>query len=547
MELALFFAAIILGACIIGGFIMLARRGGNSGQDTGELVRLAEDKARAESELDSVRTELDAAELQLSEARQIEIKCAELERDLANANELGNRVAEEFDATKTERDTLRSEVQKLNAERSGLVAELEASSASVEKGTAEIAELRGQNDKLTEQVNSLTARTTGLNTELNATTTSLEDESSENAQLRNEVAELTKQVNTLTAKVSNLDTELKNSEERLVERGELEKLFGDRFKTMSTETLANQQKQFIDRARETLKPLSDKVEKLDREWVNTSGAFKQQIESLASETRTLSTALTRPQARGQWGEMQVERALELSGLVKGIHYDTQVSDNQGGRTDFIVHMPHRRDIILDSKVSLVALINAQDTSDENERNNHLNQHARHMQEHADSLASKEYWSQLPDSADFVVMVVPEFALPPAVERRPNLIDRALQNNVVISTHSTLVALLKTVAMGWQERQLADEAQEIGKLGRDLHDRLETFAGYYAGMGRALDRAVREYNSGVGSLESRVLTQARRFPELGVQTTKELPESQPVETSVREMRTASTNHHPADDE
>ena len=232
---------------------------------------------------------------------------------------------------------------------------------------------------------------------------------------------------------------------------------------------------------------------------------------------------------------------------KASTYETQASDNQGGRTDFIVHMPHRRDIILDSKVSLVALIEAQGTANENERTNHLDRHARHMQDHADSLASKEYWGQLPDSADFVVMVVPEFALPPAVERRPNLIDRALQNNVVISTHSTLVALLKTVAMGWQERQLADEAQEIGTLGRELHDRLETFAGYYAGMGRALDRAVREYNSGVGSLESRVLTQARRFPQLGVQTTKELPETQPIETTIRSMRTASSNDHLGEEE
>ena len=351
--------------------------------------------------------------------------------------------------------------------------------------------------------------------------------------------QLQSELQKLTADVSNLNTKLQNAEERLVERGQLEKLFGDRFKTMSSETLANQQKQFIDRARETLKPLSDKVEKLDREWVNTSGAFKQQIESLATETRTLSTALTRPQARGQWGEMQVERALELSGLVKGIHYDTQTSDNQGGRTDFIVHMPHRRDIILDSKVSLVALIEAQDTTDDAQRSAHLDRHARHMQEHADSLAGKEYWSQLPDSADFVVMVVPEFALPPAVERRPNLIDRALQNNVVISTHSTLVALLKTVAMGWQERKIAEEANEIGLLGRELHDRLEVFATHYADIGTALDRAVNRYNRGVGSLESRVLTQARRFPELGVQTTKEIPETQPVESSTRAMRSAQS--------
>ncbi len=344
--------------------------------------------------------------------------------------------------------------------------------------------------------------------------------------------QLQSDVQKLTADVSKLETELKN-------RKEGEKTLVDRFNTVSSETLANQQKQFLERATETLKPLSQKVDKLDREWASTSGAFKQQIESLATETRTLSTALTRPQARGQWGEMQVERALELSGLVKGIHYDTQTSDNQGGRTDFIVHMPHRRDIILDSKVSLVALIEAQDTTDDAQRSAHLDRHARHMQEHADSLAGKEYWSQLPDSADFVVMVVPEFALPPAVERRPNLIDRALQNNVVISTHSTLVALLKTVAMGWQERQLADEAQEIGTLGRELHDRLEVFATHYADIGNALDRAVNRYNRGVGSLESRVLTQARRFPELGVQTTKEIPETQPVESSTRAMRSAQS--------
>ena len=497
MDAAIIFTAVIVGALIIGAFIMMSRRGEGTGENSAELIRLAEEKANAESELESTRADLDAANLQLETARQFEIHNAKLATDLDNERSLHERVTEELNASQNRREELQSQNQKLTAAISGIKAELEAKNAS------------------------------------------LQEESSENTELRQQSVELSGHVNTLTAKVSNLNTQLQNAEERLIERGELEKLFGDRFKSMSSETLANQQKQFLERATETLKPLSQKVDKLDREWATTSGAFKQQIESLATETRTLSTALTRPQARGQWGEMQVERALELSGLVKGIHYETQTSDNQGGRTDFIVHMPHRRDIILDSKVSLVALIDAQDTANADERADHLNRHARHMQDHADSLASKEYWSQLPDSADFVVMVVPEFALPPAVERRPNLIDRALQNNVVISTHSTLVALLKTVAMGWQERQLADEAQEIGTLGRELHDRLETFAGYYAGMGRALDRAVREYNSGVGSLESRVLTQARRFPQLGVQTTKELPETQPIETTIRSMRSVTS--------
>lgn len=467
------------------------------------LNQARSDNAVLESKLQSTQEQFNDTQRQLDVLRGVEIENTRLHEGLANEKAVATRNAEVQKAAEARRDELQAEVQKLTAE------------------------------------------VRGLKTELGSKDESLRDELNENAELRKQTAELTDQVNKLTARVSNLNTQLENAEERLVERGDLEKLFGDRFKTMSSETLANQQKQFMERAAQTLKPLSDKVEKLDREWATTSGAFKQQIESLATETRTLSTALTKPQARGQWGEMQVERALELSGLVKGIHYETQVSDNQGGRTDFIVHMPHRRDIILDSKVSLVALIEAQDTTDEAERGQHLNRHARHMQDHADSLASKEYWNQLPDSADFVVMVVPEFALPSAVERRPNLIDNALQKNVVISTHSTLVALLKTVAMGWQERKIAEEANEIGVLGRELHDRLEVFASHYADIGRHLERAVGGYNRGVGSLESRVLSQARRFPQLGVQTTKELPEAQPVETTLRSMRTVKPSNQNGD--
>ena len=498
MDAAIIFTAVIAGAVIIGAVIMLSRRGVATGDNSAEIVQLAEEKARAESELDTARTELDTANRHLQEARQFEIQNAKLETDLVNERAINRRVNEDLQATRSGRNDLQSEVQKLTAEISGLKAELDAKNES------------------------------------------LREENSENAQLLKQSTELGTQVNTLTAKVSNLNTKLQNAEERLVERGELEKLFGDRFKTMSSETLANQQKQFIERATETLKPLSQKVEKLDREWVNTSGAFKQQIESLANETRTLSTALTRPQWRGQLGEWNVDRVLEHSGLTKGIHYETQVLDSKGGRPDFVVHMPDNRNIVLDSKVSLVAFLEAHGAESEEERASHLDRHAQQMQTHADDLARKEYWNTIPDAADFVLMVVPDFALPPAVEKRPNLIDHAHQNSVVICTHSTLVAFLKTIAMGWQERKIANEAREIGLLGRELHDRLEVFAGHYAEIGRHLERAVGGYNRGVGSLESRVLTQARRFPQLGVQTTKELPETQPIETTIRSMRSASTD-------
>ena len=245
MDAVIILAAAILAALIIGGFIMMSRRGDGTGKDSPDLVRLAEEKAKAEADLASTRTELEATQQQLRDAREFELANARLETDLANAVALQTKTAEELEAAGVRRDTFQSEVQKLTAEVSSLKTELDAKSASLDK------------------------------------------EASENADLLRQSTELGTQVNSLTAQVSNLNTELKNAEERLVERGELEKLFGDRFKTMSSETLANQQKQFIERARETLKPLSDKVEKLDREWVNTSGAFKQQIESLASETRTL--------------------------------------------------------------------------------------------------------------------------------------------------------------------------------------------------------------------------------------------------------------------
>ena len=498
MDAVLIFSAAIVAASIIGAFIIMSRRSAETGDESPDLIRLAEEKARAESELASTRTDLENTQQQLHDARQFEIQNAKLETDIANANAIQSRTDDELKNTQSRRNQLQSDVQKLTAEISGLKAELDAKNES------------------------------------------LREETAENTELLKQSTELGSQVNTLTAKVSNLNTELKNAEERLVERGQLEKLFGDRFKTMSSETLANQQKQFIERARETLKPLSDKVEKLDREWVNTSGAFKQQVSSLADQTRALSTALSKPQGRGQWGEIQVERVLEYSGLQEGIHYQAQAPDMKGGRTDFVVHMPHDRDIILDSKVPLVAYVDAHEAQDETQQNAHLERFARHFQDHVNNLASKEYWSNLPNAADYVVMVVPDYALPPALERRPNLLDEAHRRNVVISSQSNLVALLKTVAMGWQERKLTDEAIEIGTLGRELHDRLEVFAGHYADIGRHLERAVGGYNRGVGSLESRVLTQARRFPQLGVQSTKEIPESQPVETTIREMRILSTD-------
>ena len=401
--------------------------------------------------------------------------------------------------------------------------------------------------------------------QLVADTASLRAELGAEQQKHQETAKRADEAEGLKVDKARLEQELKDTAKSIGERDDLEKRFADTFAALSSKTLETQRKSFITTADENLKarekavaelvkPLSEKIETLDKAVARHSGDLGSQIKNvlqsnrgLERETRQLRDALAKPQVRGQWGEMQVERVLELCNLVKDMHYTTQDSDGKGGRTDFIVHMPHNRDIILDSKVPLTAYLEAEEAETPEDRERHLDRHAQLVRGHADDLSKKDYPQALKATADFVVMVLPEFALPPALARFPDLLDRGLQGNVIIVTYSTLGALLKCVALSWQERQIADEAQRISELGKELHDRLFTFADHMAGMGRALNTAVTRYNDGVGSMESRVLTQARRFRELGVPTTRELPELQPIDASPRALRQGQRDESRDNDE
>ena len=240
--------------------------------------------------------------------------------------------------------------------------------------TEELDSVRERRDELQNSVQTLTADMSRLETELKNGTEALQKESGEKKELEVERDDLQQQYQKLTKEQTQLDEKVKSAEERLIERNELEKLFSDAFKALSSEVLKAQGESFKSNAEKSLKareeavaklvkPLSEKIAELDRARVDSAVALREQIrvltqanKDLTSETSKLSTALTKgPQTRGRWGEMQVERALEFSGLTKGIHYTVQDSDQQGGRTDFIVHLPHERDIIIDSKVSLGCL------------------------------------------------------------------------------------------------------------------------------------------------------------------------------------------------
>ncbi len=275
--------------------------------------------------------------------------------------------------------------------------------------------------------------------------------------------------------------------------------------------------------------ISDQMQHLDRTRASWQGQFETQVEQLRLETRSLSTALRKPQVRGRWGELHLRRAVELAGLVDRCDFTEQVRLADGTlRPDLVVHLAGGKDVVVDAKVPLDAHLDAASAADDEQRARHLQRHARQLRTHIDQLGSKAYWQALAETPEFVVLFVPaESFLAAALESDPALIEYAAERRVVLATPTTLIALLRTVAHGWSHEALADRARDIHRLGRDLHQRLATLSGHLDGVGRSLNAAVGRYNQAVGSLDSRVLVAARRFHEMGV-TEDDLPAPRPVE-------------------
>ena len=350
-----------------------------------------------------------------------------------------------------------------------------------------------------------------------------------------------------------LQVRLDAANKQLAERADIEKVLGDQFKVMANEAISSNNDVFVKAADEKIgamvKPLSEELKRIEEARNKSQGGLTQQISALmenstnlANETRSLTTALKRPEVRGSWGEIQLERVAELAGLVKDRDYRLQVSvATEGGgseRPDMVVDMPNGRNIVVDAKAPMRAYLDAVDTSDESEREELMERHAQQVRERARGLAQKSYQQRF-NSPDFVVMFLPgEVFLQPALEKDPELLDWAMQQKVVIATPNTLLALLKTVAMGWREVQLAEEARRIGALGQELHDRLETFAGHMVSTRNSLNRTVESFNRGVGSLERNVLVSARRFKDMGISSSKDIPELDEITTQPREFRTAT---------
>jgi DNA recombination protein RmuC len=287
--------------------------------------------------------------------------------------------------------------------------------------------------------------------------------------------------------------------------------------------------QVVAPVRASLERLTSQLGSLEAQGASWQAQLKQQVESvhvsgteLRRETRALADALRRPQVRGQWGEMQLKRSLELAGLTEHCTFEEQVSrrtDDGGLRPDVVVTMSGGKHIVIDAKAPLDAFLCATHADDSEERDQALTRHAAQVRHHVDVLAAKQYWQQFTPAPEFVVMFLPAEALfSQALETDPGLLDYAASKQVILATPTTLIALLKTVSYAWTQEALADNAREVHRLGRDLYERLGTVGGHLDALGRSINASVASYNKAVGSLEKRVLVSARRMRDLKVSET-----------------------------
>jgi len=442
-----------------------------------------------------------------------------------------------------------------DAERSTLLAQLEASQKRGAEISAEVSERERRIEHLLEERAQEIARRSAAEEQ----TKRIPDLESQMVETRERLDATSVRLIELEKQKSELTTTIEKDREALVEKVQLvddaKKQLSGMFAELSTVALQSNNQQFINLAKQTLEgyqegarvdleqrqksiadlvsPVKVSLEMVDRKIqemeVNRVGAYeglKQQVLTLAeteqglrNETSNLAKALRAPKVRGVWGEMQLRRVIELAGMMERCDFLEQSSSKtEEGRLrpDVLVSLPGGKTVVVDAKAPLEAYLEAIALDDDNQRNARMKDHARQVRNHVTMLGKKSYCDAFDATPDYVVLFVPgEAFYAAAIEHDPSLIEYALKLGVVLAAPTTLIALLKAVAYGWREESLKENALKISELGRDLYDRLVKVGGHVAKLGKSLGNAVESYNQTVGSLETRVLVSARKFKALSV--------------------------------
>jgi len=283
-------------------------------------------------------------------------------------------------------------------------------------------------------------------------------------------------------------------------------------------------KQLVEPLKQSLTEVKTEVTSAEKARIKANAELAEQVSQMRSasdllrtETNQLVTALRAPQVRGRWGELQLRRVVEAAGMLHRVDFEEQLTfetDNGQLRPDLVVKLPGDKHVIVDAKTPFAGYLEAMEATDDKVRSERLKAHARHVGNHINDLGAKSYWEQLPNTPEFVVMFIPaETFLQAALEEDPSLLERAFEQNVVLATPTTLVALLRTVAYTWRQEQLASEAQQVLTVGRELHKRLGTMGNHLQTLSKRINSLVSSFNTFNSSLDRNVVTQAKRFSEL----------------------------------